>query len=137
MSVAEVAAGVIDRARAAGKEPEAVFARAMAEHRRFWAVEYAGDSGAIELVEALLEDLLAVVFDPGTLTVAAFQPDGLYVAAAAAVTRQLGLDDPHQHSDAAQRYAVGLIAAGLEAALLGSRSGSGTGWRSSRRGRSG
>ena len=42
VSVAEVAAGVIDRARAAGKEPEAVFARAMAEHRRVWAVEYAG-----------------------------------------------------------------------------------------------
>ena len=72
-----MAAGVIDRARAAGKEPEAVFARAMAEHRRVWAVEYAGDSGAIESVEALLEDSLAVVFDPGTLTVAAFQPDGL------------------------------------------------------------
>jgi tetratricopeptide (TPR) repeat protein len=116
-SVAEVAAGVIDRARATGKEPEAVFARTMAEHRRVWAGEYAGDGGAIESVEAVLEDSLAVVFDPEALTVAAFKPDGLYAAAAATVMRRLGLDDPRQHSDAARRYAAGLIAAGLEAAL--------------------
>ena len=67
MSVAEAAAGAMDRARAAGKEPEAVIVRGMDGHRRAWAVAYAGDSGAIESVEALLEDSLAVVFDPGTL----------------------------------------------------------------------
>jgi hypothetical protein len=42
MSVAEVAAGAIDRASGAGKQPEAVMARMLDGHRRTWGAEYAG-----------------------------------------------------------------------------------------------
>ena len=104
-AVAEVAAGVYDRARAAGKEPEAVFACVLAEHRAAWAAEYAreADRAAIDAVEALLADSLTVVFDPDALTAAAFGPRGMYAAAVAAVVGQLGLDDPRQHSDTGRR----------------------------------
>jgi hypothetical protein len=119
MSVAEVAAGAIDRASGAGKQPEAVMARMLDGHRRTWGAEYAGsaDRAAIEAVEALLADSLDVVLDPEALTAAAFDPRGLHEAAAAGAAAALGLDDPRQHPEAARRYAAGLLAAGLKTAF--------------------
>ena len=79
MSVAEAAAGAVDRARAAGQQPEAVIIRVLDGHRRTWGAEYAGpaDRAAIEAVEAQLADSLTVVLDPDALTTAAFDPRGL------------------------------------------------------------
>ena len=141
MSVAEAAAGAVDRARAAGQQPEAVIIRVLDGHRRTWGAEYAGpaDRAAIEAVEAQLADSLTVVLDPDALTTAAFDPRGLHEAAAAAAVSALGLDDPRWHSEVARRYADSLLVAGLRAAFDagGLLDGSRNGWRWSRRAGSG
>lgn len=117
VAVAEVAAGVFDRARAAGKDPERIFGRVIEKHRRAWAAEFARapDREAIGAVEALLAGSLETVFDPDLLTAAAFDTRGMYQAAAKTIVARLGIGGAH--SDTARRYAVGLVAAGLKAAL--------------------
>ena len=101
--------------RSAGRAPERLFERVVAEHRGAWAsaIAQSRDRSAIEAVEMALTEGLGRAFDSGgaVVPVGRVRPD----AAVDTVLARLKMTSPAEHCDLAWRYAADLLRAGIVA----------------------
>ena len=118
-ALVEVGAELWDASEAAGRQPEAHFARLVAKQRQALGHEFAGPGAQAELdaVEAALAEAGRIVFERDLLVRSAFTPEGLYAAAADALLTKLGLTEGARFSAPAVAYARAILMQGLRAAI--------------------